>query len=149
MLIGVPFFNHKVDLDIAAEWPASYRKLGRGAMADIQFTVIKEADNIRHHYPNLTIAVSSTEEAISHFTERSKDSISFWAIFDHPVDFPENFVVRENIVKRTGKGQCAIFISPYVMFTTTLEDAQKLIPPGLFRMPKQEGDPINLVETWF
>lgn len=97
---------------------------------------------VTYHHPTVHIVVDTYHEAISGFP-RSSDSISMWAIFDHPNDFPSGFVVRENIAM-----SASVFVSPFSIRTASLDEARAKLPPGLTRLARQEGDPKFLIETW-
>lgn len=68
-----------------------------------------------------------------------------WVICDHPTDVPEpfGFTIREWTVN--GSGATA---DSRVQFAMTLEDARKLVPPGLYCLPRSPEDDPVIVETW-
>lgn len=85
-----------------------------------------------------------------------------WAIFDHPLDYPHHFVVRRCFCipwKEGMPGLCAERLHeddthPPVLdvvprLANTLDEARSLVPLGLYRQPRQEGDDPFIVETWF
>lgn len=63
-----------------------------------------------------------------------------WCIYDHPTDYPHNFVVRP---WREG-GQ------PYLtaLIASTLQEARTLVPEGLVRVKRLEADDPPIVECW-
>jgi hypothetical protein len=68
--------------------------------------------------------------------------MSQYAIYDHPTDFPDSFVVREWKVSgagvEAGSAQTA----------DSLEQARALVPPGLQLLPDFEDDDPKIVEVW-
>ena len=67
-----------------------------------------------------------------------------WAIYDHPKDYPHNFVVRRWKLGDDGEPipdqECHL--------ADSLEEARKHIPIGLHRIPQQPGDDTVIIETW-
>jgi hypothetical protein len=74
------------------------------------------------------------------------EPLSLWTIYDHPSDIPEpfGFAVREWKVTTDGDS----YADSRVQFALTLEDARALVPPGLYRLPRDPGDDTVIVETW-
>jgi len=66
-----------------------------------------------------------------------------YAIYDHPTDYPDSFVVRE--WKVTGDQVEAGPAQP----VGTLEEAHALIPDGAQLLPDFEGDDPKIIEVWF
>jgi hypothetical protein len=68
--------------------------------------------------------------------------LRIWAVYDHPADHPEHWVVREWMVtaEETIPGEA--------FKAETLKIARALIPPGRVRVPRYSGDDPNIVETW-
>lgn len=60
-----------------------------------------------------------------------------WAIYDHPSDYPNHFVVRRWEWMTPDEG-CQLY--------DTLEDARAAIPPGLVCIVGN-SDPV-IIETW-
>jgi len=71
-------------------------------------------------------------------------SLPMWTIYDHPVDYPRHFAIRAAIVSLV-----ETMPSDRVQLADTLEEARKLVPPGLFCQPRSPGDDPVIVETWF
>lgn len=63
-----------------------------------------------------------------------------YAIYDHPKDYPDSFVVRRWV------GQVPDVIPTGV--ADTLEQARALIPRGLSRIPHQASEDPIIAETW-
>ncbi len=70
--------------------------------------------------------------------------LSHWAIYDHPKDYPNNYVVR--------RWQLGIHGGPVpdqeCSLAGSLDEARKLIPVGLVRIPPLPGEDPVIVETW-
>jgi hypothetical protein len=70
---------------------------------------------------------------------------SQWVVYDHPSDYPENFVVR----------RWEIFNQrPYfrptgdVVLATTIEEARRSIPWDRIRFSRSPEDDPKIVEIW-
>jgi hypothetical protein len=81
-----------------------------------------------------------------------------WTIYDHPLDFPEAFVVRRCFVvprevpasvglRNTGEFSPVFDVVPRL--GKTLAEARSFVPRGLYRQPRAEADDPAIVETWF
>jgi len=68
-----------------------------------------------------------------------------FAIYDHPLDYPEGFVVRRWWIFR-GQTEPVADIVP--RFAQSLQEARAWIPVGLTRMPRMHGDDLSICETW-
>jgi hypothetical protein len=69
--------------------------------------------------------------------------ITQYAIYDHPPDYPDSFVVREWYV--SGEG---VEAGP-ARTATTLEEARALLPDGVTKIADHNiEDPANLIEVW-
>lgn len=66
-----------------------------------------------------------------------------YAIYDHPSDYPDSFVVRKWIIE-DGK----ILPGELVGKADTLSEARNLVPDGLFRINRFEQDDSVLTEVW-
>jgi hypothetical protein len=66
--------------------------------------------------------------------------LPIWTVYQHPRDMPDAYVARLFL---TGKPTEQVVQAP------TLDEVRALIPPGLYRMPRQPGDDPVIVETWF
>ena len=65
-----------------------------------------------------------------------------WVIYDHPLDHPNGYVVRPwSCFEGEIRGGHATTVS-------TLEEARKLIPEGLVRLPRLYGEDPCIAETW-
>ena len=66
-----------------------------------------------------------------------------YAIYDHPKDYPNKFVVRKWIIEA---GQ--ISAGELLGAVDTLEEARRLIPSGLYRINRFDQDDPVLSEVW-
>jgi hypothetical protein len=69
----------------------------------------------------------------------SRDTLSIYVVYDHPKDYPDSFVVREWHYNTPTMN---------VQTAPTLAEARQLIPFGLVRLHRSEGDDHTIVETW-
>jgi hypothetical protein len=68
-----------------------------------------------------------------------------WAIFDHPRDYPDWWVVRAFEVVVGQQGSRA---SPVHTLHASLAEARASLPPGLVQLPLSKGDDPVIAETW-
>ena len=66
-----------------------------------------------------------------------------WTIYEHPLDHPDFFVVREFTITPEGP-----IPSPFAALSPTLEHARASIPRGCFCIDRAENDDSVIVETW-
>jgi hypothetical protein len=70
-----------------------------------------------------------------------------WVIYDHPKDYPDNFVVRHwTIHLRIGNAR--LVPDQDCLLANSLEEARGLIPFGFVRTPPFLGDDPVIVEVW-
>lgn len=72
------------------------------------------------------------------------DVLIQYVIYDHPADYPGDWVVRE---WRIRKGRVTISPLPPVL-AVSLEDARGAIPAGMVRLPPDPGDDPTIAEIW-
>lgn len=72
------------------------------------------------------------------------DPLVMWVIYDKPADFPHYFVLRPCRIEAD-----QILFSQNFFLARSLEEVRTFIPLGLFRLPRQDGDEPQIVETWF
>lgn len=71
--------------------------------------------------------------------------LSVWTVYEHPRDYPDDFVVREHRVYSDG----TTHPMPEAQRYQTLSAARApLETRGLHRMPRAEQDDPCIVETW-
>jgi hypothetical protein len=68
-----------------------------------------------------------------------------FAIYDHPLDYPEGFVVRRWWVIR-GNPDPVPDVVP--RFAKNIEEARAWIPQGFVRLERMPGDDLSIFETW-
>lgn len=74
----------------------------------------------------------------------ANDALAFYVIFERPLDYPNHFVVRRQFALR---GEVGHDVVPRL--ASNLAEARRLVPWGLHRQPRQDGDDAFIVETWF
>lgn len=67
-----------------------------------------------------------------------------YAIYDHPMDYPEHFVVRAWFAFADGLLQP----DPACQLAETLDQARSLVPEGLTCLPRFEWDDPKIAEVW-
>lgn len=73
-----------------------------------------------------------------------KTVLTGYTIYDHPLDYPNDFVVRAWDVKKSGN----LVLQNTVTRHETLEQARRRIPEGLSKVPRfLEDDPV-IIEVW-
>lgn len=66
-----------------------------------------------------------------------------YVIYEKPLDYPQGYVVR---CWHIGPG--LLSADKVAMHFSTLDAARAAIPPGLFMMPRKEGDDPAICEVW-
>lgn len=65
--------------------------------------------------------------------------LPIWTVYAHPLDYPDDYVARLWLnADRTDT----------MLTAPTLAGLQALLPPGLYRMARQEQDDPVIVEIW-
>jgi len=72
----------------------------------------------------------------------SQAIVEMWAIYDHPKDNPEHFVVRR--WESTAKG----IIPQEATLHDSLEEARASLPEGLWNLGRYDRDDPKIVEVW-
>jgi hypothetical protein len=75
-------------------------------------------------------------------------ALVFWIIWDHPEDFPTGYLLRAQIVVRDIGSGSKIRHSNAKWYADNPEKLRAILPPGLIKFARQEGDPPHLLETW-
>lgn len=71
----------------------------------------------------------------------SSKKLLIYAVYDHPEDHPDSWVVREwSVYSDTHPLECKIF--------ATLDEARESLPPGLALLERNEDDDPVIFETW-
>lgn len=71
--------------------------------------------------------------------------MQMWTVYERPSDFPDDYVARRWDIVRGAREPIA---SGVLFAAKTLEQLRELLPEGLHRMPRQEGDEPQIVEVW-
>lgn len=72
----------------------------------------------------------------------SGEDLVIWTIYNRPLDYREGFVVVPWTV-RAGQQ-----LRGDSLYAASLEQARALVPPGLYRSPRQPGDDPAIAESW-
>lgn len=76
---------------------------------------------------------------------RQAEMPTIYAIYENPVDQPGCYVVRAWVWSPNDGRYVA---GAGLGMTGRIEDARKLLPPGLVRLKEREGNGSSIVETW-
>ena len=74
-----------------------------------------------------------------------EETLEQYAIYDHPSDYPNNFVVRRWEVVR---GVPVAMPCGNPVLTETLEAARAVVPPGFVNIGRFENDDPVILEVW-
>jgi len=77
--------------------------------------------------------------AIERATVGAEGKLCTWAIFRHPLDYPEGFVVRMFILDRP---------TDVSLRCGSLDTARRVIPAGLHCLERRPDDHPTVVEVW-
>lgn len=95
------------------------------------------------HDDGMTSRLSEDQIALPKQLPVPKDAITFWVIWDHPVDYPQGYLLRAQFVIH-GKR----FVSKIAWHADDPEKLRAILPPGGWRFERRPGDPKHLLETW-
>ena len=70
-------------------------------------------------------------------------TLTMWTIYRDPDDYPGQYVARRWEARETPVATGDLHLAD------SLEAIRALIPPGLARLPRYDGDDPCIVETWF
>ena len=74
----------------------------------------------------------------------SEDGLSVWTVYDHPLDFPHNYVARRHVATGERSGPTGD-----MMICTDLEPIRvELKRRGLIRFDRAPEDEPHIIETW-
>lgn len=73
------------------------------------------------------------------------DALYLWTVYDKPLDYPGKFVARQWVVRR---GEPEPLPTGQLIVAPTLDVVRRMLPPGLYRLDRSEGDEPHIVETW-
>ena len=69
-------------------------------------------------------------------------TLEMWTIYEHPLDYPDGFVVRRFTLDGLGA------IPGEASYVDSLEAARAVVPPGLALIPRSVYDEVQIVESW-
>lgn len=72
-----------------------------------------------------------------------KDGLVMYTIYDHPADFPNNYIVRSWMVKAA-----KVESGEVIAMCDTLAEARACLPQGSTRLPRDVNDDPVIVESW-
>ncbi|MBW2672372.1 MAG: hypothetical protein JRD89_03000 [Deltaproteobacteria bacterium] len=76
--------------------------------------------------------------------EGYEDSLSVFAIYEHPLDYPRHFVVRRWLTQGDGK----LYADVVPRLAESLNEARELIPSERVCVGRDPTDDPTLCETW-
>lgn len=72
--------------------------------------------------------------------EPEREPLTIWVIYDHPIDFPSNYVARKHLNERP---------TSELMIAPDIEQIRWVLQlRGFICFPRQEGDDPKIVECW-
>ena len=71
------------------------------------------------------------------------EGFSVFTIYEHPLDFPQHYVVRETVAL-----EGVVYFHLTQQLADTLEDARKLIPAGRICLSEPNTPELPAVESW-
>ena len=74
----------------------------------------------------------------------SGDRLTFWVIYDHPLDYPEHFVLRRQHSMRDGTIQKEVT----AITADSLETLRAKIPYGCVNLGRSKEDDPVIREVW-
>jgi hypothetical protein len=69
--------------------------------------------------------------------------MDIWTIYNHPTDYPDNFVARRYVIENG-----IITATSEVRLADTLDGIRQKLPMGLYCFSRQFDDDPNIVESW-
>lgn len=72
--------------------------------------------------------------------------LELWTIYEHPSDFPHDFVLRRSVVLNLPPR--VVHDAEPTALTDTLEEARSYLPRGLFCLGREPADDPVIVEVW-
>lgn len=79
-------------------------------------------------------------------SKHDPDVLPMWTIYDHPSDFPHDYVARQWLVSKGGTVATDIaYAHPNL---TVLRAAVRAVLPGATCLPRDPKDDPAVVETW-
>lgn len=70
--------------------------------------------------------------------------LPLWVIYNHPTDFPDQYVARKHVASSTG-----VQPTDLVLTSTDLDELRTTLRnQGLIQVPRSDTDDPVIVETW-
>lgn len=66
-----------------------------------------------------------------------------WVVYERPTDFPEKYVGRRFLIKGDRDEPTA-----EVKIADSLEELREMIPQGMFRLGRDFGNRVQILEVW-
>ena len=74
------------------------------------------------------------------------DPLVMWVMYESPSDYPNEFVARKWVIR---SGAVHPIYTYYIKRSSDIETIrEELLALGLTRVPRNESDDANIVETW-
>ena len=73
------------------------------------------------------------------------DKLAMWTIYDHPSDYPNNFVARKFVI---GDGSEPVITKEMMVCPSLTAIREMLAELGLSCITRSEDDDPKIVETW-
>ena len=72
------------------------------------------------------------------------DALPIWTVYDHPKDFPREFVARKSLISNG-----VTVVTDEVLVSPKLRDLRdEMERRGLYRLPRFDNDDPIIVECW-
>jgi hypothetical protein len=92
---------------------------------------------------NASIQIDTRYAQMVQISAGSLGQLLIWTIYDHPADYPDWFVARPHIIRPKTSGPL-----PMHLMAKDLETLRAMLPDGLTRLNRQDGDDPTIVEVW-
>jgi hypothetical protein len=92
---------------------------------------------------NASIEIDPRYAQMVHLSAASLGQLLIWTIYDHPADYPDWYVARPSIIRPKTAGPL-----PMHLMAKDLETLRAMLPDGLARLNRSEGDDPCIIEVW-
>jgi hypothetical protein len=72
--------------------------------------------------------------------------LTIYALYDHPLDYPDNYVIRRYFVWAGGKS--GVEETPFHLDTSLDGCRLQMVALGLYRLPRDPSDDPKIIESW-
>lgn len=90
----------------------------------------------KRRYPNASIIFGWAQM-------NDRKSLSMWAVYAHPTDFPDHFVARLFIVNKSSPKP-----TDKIIVADSINRLREYMPPNLHVVPRHEYDDPKIIEIW-